>query len=129
MRGHGLSLRVIAVELDTTENTLKKFNARGVFRTIAQFLHEQEAGSDSLVQAQRQREKRRRWDEFAPDALDYFDAAFEKDANGEYLDANRAERAAFLVAKSQGWIEPPPPPVTCRAQGGHHRGADAGDRS
>lgn len=111
LQERALSLRAIAVELHTTEDALKKFTGRGVFRTVAQFIREQAAAPDSRIQGTRQREQRRRWDEFAPDALDYFDAAFERDANGEYVDPNRAERAAFLVAKSQGWTEPPPPPV------------------
>lgn len=111
LRERGLSLGAIAVEIGTTEDALKKFTARGVFRTIAQFLRERTSLPDTSALGARPREGRRRWDEFAPDALDYFDAAFEKDPTGEYVDLNRAERAAFLVAKSQGWTEPPPPRV------------------
>lgn len=112
LRERGLSLRAIAVELHTTEDALKKFTARGVFRTVAQYLREQTSTPDDpRMQSIRQREERRRWDEFAPDALDYLDAAFEKDANGEYVDPDRAERAAYRVAKSQGWMDPEPPPA------------------
>ena len=91
------------------ESTINK--TRGVFRTIAQFLREQESAPDAHLLAARQREEHRRWDELSPDALDYFEAAFEQNVNGDYLDPDRAERAARLVAQSQGWTEPEPPVV------------------
>jgi hypothetical protein len=109
LREKGLSLRAIAIELHTTENALKAFTRRGVFRTMAKFLGAQESAPDARMQADRQRDERRRWNERTSDALAYFEAAFEKDVHGKYVDAGRAERAAKLVAESQGWTEPEAP--------------------
>ncbi len=110
LREQGLPLHAIAQELHTTENALKKFVARGVFRTIAQFLRERESATAEQRQRMTQRHEREHWDDLATSALDYYAEAFRRRDDGEYVDGDRAERAAKLIAEGQGWTEPEPPP-------------------
>lgn len=65
----------------------------------------------------RRRAERRRWDSNGAKALDYYDQAFRrhpKDVKakgikkGDFVDLDRAERAAKLFAESAGWTEPVP---------------------
>lgn len=65
----------------------------------------------------RRRSERRRWDSNGGKALDYYDQAFRRHtmtdkkkgiAKGDFVDMDRAERAAQLFARSAGWTEPVP---------------------
>lgn len=63
----------------------------------------------------RRRHERRRWDSNGGKALDYYDQAFRRHRKGDpkkgilkgdFVDLDRAERAAKLFAESAGWTEP-----------------------
>lgn len=109
----------IARELGWTTQKLRRWVQTDQYRVLRKFVQERsviKSDHDALV---RRQESRRRFDSNDTRALDYFDQAFKrfpKDVKnaqgviqhrrGEYVDLDRAERAAIVVAKAMGWTEP-----------------------
>jgi hypothetical protein len=113
----GLVQARIAERLGMPAVQLHKFLATQKYRIYRKYLSEQLAVADDELSADRKRVERKRWDGHAKSALDYYDQAFRragaameikgrKIQKGDFVDLDRAERAAELVAKAQGWTEP-----------------------
>jgi len=99
----------IAADCGMSPQNLRNFMKTEHFRITAQFLHDQAQKPGTDGQRERQQSERAEWNALAPKSLDYYRDAFARDADGAYVSVERAERAAGLVAKGQGWTEPEPP--------------------
>lgn len=106
-----------------THKKVQSFVTSERFRIMDRFLSERLQAKEGAVTEQEDRkEERRRWNRFGQHALAYYDSAFarhptgtmrkvagvEMNVEGQYIDADRAERAAKLVAEGQGWTVPEP---------------------
>lgn len=117
----GETTAAIAKALGELPQNLRSYMAGQHFRVMMRWLTESEAKPASVVLADRRKEERAEWNALAPKALAFFQHAFDRhppgtkgkgglDIGGTYLDADRAERAAKLIADGQGWTEPEPAP-------------------
>jgi hypothetical protein len=114
----GLGQEAIAERCGLPFEKFRAFLRTQKYRIYRKYLSEQLAVAEDDLSADRKRSERRRWDKHAKNALDYYDQAFRRHtaslkikgrppiAKGDFVDPDRAERAAQMVAKAQGWTEP-----------------------
>lgn len=108
----------IAPQLGMTPIALRQWQKTDRYRLMRKFIEEQvHAPDDEEKSAAQRSSERRRYDAHAKDANDYYDVAFRRHAvgdakkgikPGDFVDLDRAERAAKQLAASQGWLEPLP---------------------
>lgn len=108
----------IAPQLGMTPVQLRNWQKTDRYRLMRKMIEEQvHAPDDEEKSAAQRASERRRYDAHAKDANDYFDVAFRRHAvsdpkkgikAGDFVDLDRAERAANKLAASQGWTEPLP---------------------
>ena len=105
----------IAAALKMTPQNLRSYMAGQHFRVTMRYLAEQDAKPSEVVAFDRRATERAEWNALAPRALEFYRRAFAVDAKGNYVNADRAERAAKLLADGQGWTAPEPTAVRQQA--------------
>lgn len=117
LEDEGLKYPAIAETLGWPNEKLQCFARTDKFRLFRKYVQDRALLQGDTHAQDRRRAERRRWDSNAPKALDYFDTAFRRHTKdddhkfpkfkkGDWVDPDRAERAAQLVARSAGWTEP-----------------------
>lgn len=106
LRERGWKLEQIAQEVGVTLTALQKFQNRGRFRVMAQFVRWSATSTDTKVQDERAKGERARFDALGTKALDFLERCFERDPKGEFRSKADARWATQLIAKGKGWDEP-----------------------
>ena len=115
---------MIAHELGTSVEWLRRWTQTEKYRVLRTHLAQRALIVDDVQAFQRRQQERKRFDANGVKALDYYDQAFKRHGNdvrekrgekmvlvhrrGDFVDLDRAERAANLFAKAAGWTEPIP---------------------
>lgn len=111
----GLKGTEIAQALHWSEQRFRGWCATDKYRLLRRYVAERQAITDDGQLDQRNRQERRKWEGFGAKALRYFDQAFREHPRddkkrgiraGDYVDLDRAERAAKMIAGARGWLEP-----------------------
>jgi hypothetical protein len=104
----GQSMAKIAEGLGIKLPNLRAFTQTDQYRAMTRYLAEQDRHPTPVAAADRRATDRAEWNAMSPQALAFYRKAFREDEAGEYLDVDRAERAAKLIADGQGWTTPEP---------------------
>lgn len=121
LQDQGLTIPQMATDLSFDPIKLGHFLRTQKYRVYRKYLTERDACTDEILVQQRRANERRRWDGFAGHALDWYQWAMRRHQRdvkhpktgvvlhkkGDPIDADRYERAAKLIAESQGWTVPP----------------------
>ena len=115
LEAEGLKYPAIAEVTGLTHEKIMSMVRTEKYRLVRKYVADRELMQGDQQAQDRRRAERRRWDSNGGRALDYYDQAFRrhhKDIHakgikkGDFLDMDRAERAAKLFAESAGWTEP-----------------------
>lgn len=120
LEAEGLTYKPIAEVLGWTAEKLYGWVQTEKYRLLRKYVADRELLQGDQHAVDRRRAERRRWDSNGGKALDYFDQAFRRHTKddvpekgtklrfkkGDFVDLDRAERAAKLFAESAGWTEP-----------------------
>lgn len=115
----GQKYPAISRELGWEVDRLRAWVQTDKYRVLRKFVQERAVVRDDSQAFARRSQARRRFEANDARALDYFDQAFKRHGKdvkrpdgtvlhrrGEYIDLDRAERAAMAIAKAMGWTEP-----------------------
>jgi len=120
----GQKYPMIAHELGKDVEWIRRWVQTEKYRVLRAHIAQRSLIVDDVQAFQRRQHERKRFDANGVKALDYFDQAFKRYGNdvreerngkmklvhrrGDFVDLDRAERAANLFAKAAGWTEPIP---------------------
>lgn len=119
LEDEGLSFATIAEAIGWETHKIYSFVATEKYRVFRKYIADRALFTTDAQAGDRRRAERRRWDANGGRALDYYDAAFRRHTQdddspkpkykrGDFMDLDRAERAAQLFARSAGWTDPVP---------------------
>lgn len=117
LEAEGLTYPAIAEALGWETQKLAGWVRTDKYRLMRKYVADRELLQGDQHAADRRRAERRRWDANGGKVLDYYDQALRRHLSdnkekgykkGDFVDMDRAERAAKLFAESAGWTEPIP---------------------
>jgi hypothetical protein len=118
LEAEGLKFPAIAELIGWPVEKLRKWVGSNTYQILQKYVADRALCEDDQAVHDRRRQERRRWDSNGAKALDYYDQAFRRHTSddpekkrwkqGDFVDLDRAERAAQLFARSAGWTEPIP---------------------
>lgn len=117
LEAEGLKYPAIAEAVGWDSQKLTGWIRTDKYRLMRKYVADRELLRGDQHATDRRRAERRRWDANGGKVLDYYDQALRRHLSdnaakghkkGDFVDMDRAERAAKLFAESAGWTEPIP---------------------
>ena len=136
LKRSGATLLEMARETGSTEPKIRQFMKRGVFALYRDYLLQLEVGSNDKQVERIVRDAKTRFAQFAPDAMDFYAHAFERNAESEveekgpFKNMGLAQWATEKVSKGLGLDQPEQtvrPHINIELKLIHHENAQVDD--